>query len=63
MILTIKSKFLNMGRKYHIETMLTFNNYGLKSGYLFKLEFEKFYDMVDRDCLLEVLHRRGFEER
>lgn len=33
------------------------------SGYLLKLDFERAYDIVDWDCLLEVLQLRGFGER
>lgn len=34
-----------------------------KQGFLLKLDFEKTYDMVNWDCLLEVIKKRGFGDR
>lgn len=33
------------------------------SGFVFKLDYEKAYDMISRDFLLEVLHSRGFSPK
>lgn len=34
-----------------------------KFGYLLKLDFEKVYDTIDWECLLEVLKHKGFGNR
>lgn len=33
------------------------------NGYLLKLDFEKAYEMVEWNCLLEISHLRGFGDR
>lgn len=32
-----------------------------KRGYLFKLDFEKAYDLINWKCLVEILENRGFK--
>jgi hypothetical protein len=34
-----------------------------QSGFIFKLDYEKAYDRVDRDFLLRVMRMRGFSPR
>lgn len=34
-----------------------------KQGWIFKLDFEKAYEMVDWESLLEVLRRKGFGDK